>query len=353
MRQDFGYKPSLGKIVFCTVAAIVAGALEPLALVFQLMLPMPAVSLIAMLGVALSVIGGMVPAIALGAVATISTLLGFGPAATVVMAAMTIVPAMVIILGIRQKQPFFQQMFRGVTAFLASVMAAVLLAGLLFGGDVIGRAMDFVRSVFEEQQDAIWASLREVLIGRQGDITKTDFVNAYYATLNLMETYYEYRLLANLLSGAVLTGVISVLWGNWLAARRGEATVESFRGVSEWFLPANLTLGLLMVLVVSALLSMTSVSGGATVWLIVSDLARVAFVIQAYAAMDRKLKAKGASRGRRTGMIVLAVFAGAISDGWIFELTAVAGCASALFGRRGAARPLIDKIKKTMDGDDR
>lgn len=351
MRQSFGYRPSPGKIAFCTIAAIVIGVLEPLALTLQMMLPMPALSLIAVLGVALSVAGGVIPAIVLCVVAVGSTLLGFGPLVAILMAAMSLAPAAVIVLGICRKRPFFRQMFWGVTAFLACTTAAVLLAGLFFGGDMIGKAMDFVRSMFDGQKDALWASIAEVLSA--GSITKADFVNAYYQTLNLMETYYEYRLLANLLSGAALSGVICVFWGNWLAARRGEATAESFRGLSEWYLPANLTLGLLMMLAASAVLNATSIPGGATVWLIVSDLAKVAFIIQGYAAMDRRLKAGGASSGRRKGMVVLAILAGVIFTTWIFDLTAIAGCGSALFGRRGAAKPWIDKIKKTMDGDDR
>ena len=81
-------------------------------------------------------------------------------------------------------------------------------------------------------------------------------------------------------------------------------------------------------------------------------------MIQALAAIDRRLKAQGSGRGRRTAMTVLMIVAGMLSGEWFFGLdlfgiVALAGCASALFGRRGAARPIVEKIKKNLDGDSR
>ena len=358
MRQTYGYKPSPGKVVGCTILAVVLGVLAPLALMLQVMMPMPALSVTVLLAAALCVVGGLIPAAVLGVVALVGTLVGLGPAATVIAAIMCGPPAVVIIHGIRQKKPFFRQMFSGVAVCMACVIAAVLMAGALFGGDMIEKAVDFVRAAFEQQQDVLWASVQEMLGGVGGGVTQADFTGAYYDALNLMEAYYEYSLLANLLTGAAMTGVIGVLWGNWLAARRGEVTPESFRGLGEWYLPSNLTLGLLMMLLFSAILKGTSFAGGTTVWVIVSGLARVAFVIQALAAVDRRLKAQGSTRGRRTAMVVLVIVAGALSGDWFFGLdlfgiVAIAGCASALFGRRGAARPIVDRIKKDMDGEGR
>ena len=358
MRQGYDYRPSTGKIVGCTVLAAVLGVLTPFAMMLQVMMPMPALSIAVLLATALSVAGGMIPAAVLGAVALAGIMAGLGPVLTLIAAVMWGLPAVVMIRGIRRKGPFFRQMFRGVAVCMACVIAAVLLAGALFGGNMIEKAVDFVRLAFEQQQDVLWASVQEMLGGAGSGVTQADFAGAYYDALNLMEAYYEYNLLANLLTGAAMTGVIGVLWGNWLAARRGEVTPDSFRGLGEWYLPSNLTLGLLLMLLLSAVLKGTSFAGGTAVWMIVSGLARLAFVIQALAAIDRRLKAKGSARGRRTAMVVLVIVAGTLSGEWFFGLdlfgiAAIAGCASALFGRRGAARPIVDKIKKDMDGDGR
>ena len=358
MRQSYGYRPSTGKIIGCTILAVVLGILAPFALMFQVMMPMPALNIVVLLAAALSVGGGLIPAVVLGVAALVGTLVGLGPGITVLEVLMCVPSAVVMIRGVRRKEPFFRQMFHGVAVCMACVIAAVLLAGVFFGGDMIEKAVDFVRSMFEQQQDVLWASVQEMLGGSGSGVTQTDFAGVYYDALNLMEAYYEYNLLANLLTGAAMTGVVGVLWGNWLAARRGEVTPDSFRGLGEWYLPSNLTLGLLMMLLFSAVLKGTSFAGGTTVWVIVSGLARLAFVIQALAAVDRRLKAQGSARGRRTAMVVLVIVAGTLSGDWflgldLFGIVAIAGCASALFGRRGAARPIVDKIKKDMDGDSR
>ena len=84
------------------------------------------------------------------------------------------------------------------------------------------------------------------------------------------------------------------------------------------------------------------------------ELAEVAFVVQALAAIDRRLKARGSTRGRRTAAVVLILLAGVLLSGLgVFELLMLAGGASALFGSHGAARPIVEKIKKTFGGDDR
>ena len=358
MRQSYDYRPSTGKVVGCTILAVMLGVLAPLALMLQVMMPMPGLSIVMLLAVAFSVVGGMIPAVVLGVVALAGTWLGFDLTVALLAAVMCVLPTAVVIRGVRRKEPFFRQMLCGVTACMACAIAAVLLAGAFFGGNMIERAIGFVRSAFDQQQSLLWASTREMLGSAASGITKADFVSSFYGMLDLLEAYYEYNLLANLLTGAAMTGVIAVFWGNWLAARRGEVTPESFRGLGEWYLPSNLTLGLLMVLAVSTAFKALSVAGGATVWIIVSALARLAFVIQALAAIDRRLKAQGSGRGRRTAMTVLMIVAGMLSGEWFFGLdlfgiVALAGCASALFGRRGAARPIVEKIKKNLDGDSR
>ena len=73
--------------------------------------------------------------------------------------------------------------------------------------------------------------------------------------------------------------------------------------------------------------------------------------MQALAACDRRIKARGATRGRRTATVVLILLAGLIFRAYgTFTFLSLIGCASALFGRRGAARPIVEKLKKTFGG---
>jgi len=172
-----------------------------------------------------------------------------------------------------------------------------------------------------------------------------------------MQSYYESNLLANQFAGAIWTAALAVLAGNWLLARRGEATTESFKGLFEWYLPANVTKGLLMMLAVSALLLNFSIRGNVALYIIVSRIVLTAFVIQGFAANDRRMRRNGASRGRRQGAVVLLVLLEALLGNAllgldVFALLAIAGGGSALFGSRGAARPMIDHIKEKMKNID-
>lgn len=355
MSQRFGYRPSTGKIVLWTIIAVVLGLLLPYALLFQLMLPMPAIGLAAMLSVVVFVCGGIIPAVVMGVLGLASAVVGLGPVETLIALPASVIPAVIIMRGIRAKKPFFQQLTMALAACLLGAAATMVLLGVYFGGNMIARVIDFIRQIFDANRDIYWEIMKDMVPGAGEQLTVEDFAATYYDTLKLMQTYYEYNLLSNLLGGAAITGVVATLWGNWLAARRGEATNESFKGLSEWFLPSNLTWGLLMTLVLGVVLKMIGMRGGESAWLVVSGLTEIAFIVQAFAALDRKMRRQGSSRGRRAGLMVLMLVAGAVSGPILFGLDAFGvialfGAASALFGQKGALRPLIDRAKDNSDG---
>lgn len=353
MNQNAGIRPTAGKIVFGTIVAVIVGLVEPFLLSLQLMLPMPALNVAGVLAVALYAYAGVVPACVLGVLSIAGIVVGFGGSAGLVALPMCLIPPIVILWGLRTPKPFFRQMTVGILAALGATTLSAVLAGIVFGGELIGQLMDMVAETFQANKDAIWSALQPSFATAGIQLTAEEFSDLYLQLLQLLRMYYEYHSLANLLTGAVLTAVLSVFWGNWLEARRGNATVDSFKGLHEWSLPANVTWGLLMTLVASAVLNVAGVSGGMTVWIVVSDLAQLAFIIQAFSAIDRRLKARGSSRGRRTGTVVLVLLASVILSGFaLMQILAVAGCASALFGRKGAARPIVEKVRKMINGDD-
>ena len=188
--------------------------------------------------------------------------------------------------------------------------------------------------------------------------TYEEFTALFYSMLRLVKIYYETYLAADLLSGAIWTAALSTLWGNWLAARRGMATKESFAGLHEWRLPANLTWGILMTLAAAFVLKYTSVPGVGAAWAAVEKLSMTAFTLQALGANDRRLKSGGASVSRRVTSVVLLMVLGGVAVpmvlGWsVTTLLGVIGAVSAVFGRYGALRPWIDKHKNDMNGSGR
>lgn len=358
MNQFGGIKPSRGKVIACSVLALILGLLQPIALMFQVMMPMPGICVAMVAAAAMYAGAGLLPVVVYAMVAGASSVLFFGYLPALVVTLLWLVPAIVMIHGMRRKQPFFRQLLQGIVT--AVVVTALSVAGLalIFGQDMIGKAVDQLRNTFAGQQDLFWEALSPMLRSAQGALNKEEFIKAYYEMFNMLQMYYEYYLLANLLGGAVISAMLGVLWGNWLLARRGEATTESFRGLSEWFLSSNATSGILLTIAASRLLVMTPLAGAETAWIVVSSLGALAFAVQCLAAMDRRMKGNGSSIGRRITLLVLLVVFGSMMGPVFFglemmDLLAVFGCASALFGRKGAAKPLIQKIKNNMDGEDR
>lgn len=342
----------------CSVLALVLGSLQPLALIFQVVMPMPGICIAMVVATVLYAWAGVVPTAIFGVCALVSVLLVFDGLPALLFALLWVPPTLVLIHGMRKKQPFFGQLFRGIVVAVSTVALAVAGLALFYGQDVIAKAVDQLRGTFSSQEDLFWEMLQPMFQTSDATLSRDAFVEAYYEMFNMLQAYYEYYLLANLLSGAAISSMLSALWGNWMMARRGEATTESFRGLGEWFLPHNATIGILLTLVVSRLLAMTSLASAETAWIVVSSLAALAFAVQCLAALDRRMKANGDRTGRRIAMLTLLVVCGSMLGSALFgielmNVLAIAGCASALFGRRGAAKPLIQKIKDNMDGEGR
>lgn len=348
-------RPSVGRIVFSSIVALIVGALHPFLMIYQVMLPMTIPCISTMVAVALYASAGLIPVVLLAVAALAVSVLGLGPALTVASLPLFAVPAVVVIAGVRKLQPFFRQLRTGMVACVAGVVASVLLAAMFYGTDMMAAMMAKLESIFEVMMPEIWKFYGPTLAASGVEVSYEEFASTFYTVLKVMQQYYVLYLPANLLTGAALTGMIAPLWGNWISARRGNVTAESFKGLHEWFLPSNMTFGILMTLAAGFALSLTSVRGAQTTWHAVSQLAELAFGVQALAANDRRMKENGSTRGRRTFMaVILALFA------WIFRLPllgvtlsailAVPGCASALFGRRGALRSWVNRNRDDMNG---
>lgn len=349
MNQFMEIRPSGGKVVLCSLFAAVLGLLQPFAVMFQLVLPMPGISLAMIAAAVMYGSAGMVPAAVLGILSAASLLFVFGAKLGVMAVLLWMIPAATIVIGIRRKEAFFRQLTKGIAAAVAAVVLAVAAAAGAYGSDAISLAVNQLRDTFTGQQELFW----QMLSGSpafQG-ATFEEFVEMYYVMFNTLELYYDYYLMSNLLTGAVASAAIGVLWGNWKVARRGGATPESYRGLNQWYLPGNTTWGLLMMLAAGFVLAKTSLPGAESAWIVVSSLCQLAFVIQCAAAMDRRMRRSGSGSGARKAMILFLI--GLSYIGGSVTILAITGAASALFGSKGAAKPLINKFKDNTDGKDR
>ena len=338
-----------GKPVLCSILATVAGLLNVFALPCEILMPMPSLLLLTVFSGVLYVCGGIVPlVIALTAGSGVMMLFGWAPALASM--ALHVPTAVVLVLGIRKQTGFFVQLKRSVLTAVLSVGAAVGMLTLIFGPNLIARISELMESQYEAQKQVLWMQVQRMLLNYDLHYTLEEFSREYLAIMTSIESYYEYNLLANLLSGSILTALLGCLWANWLAARRGNATPDSYRPLCDWYLPRDVTLGLLLMLAAALILSQTQMAGAAKACNIVASVCTAVFSVAAFAALDRRQKRGGASHGRRIASVILTTIAltlmGSVFLGInAFVLLAAGGAFSALFGERGALRAWIDSHK--------
>ena len=347
MNQFEGIRPSAGKIVLWSILALVLGILQPLAIIFQLMLPAPSISLAMILSAVMYGSCGAVPVAVYSVTAALSCSLLYGLPVGMVSLLLWLAPAIVIMQGIRRRGPFFAQMTKGIAAAVAVAVLAIVCMAAIFGSDLIAVFIDNARQNFASQQEMMWQLLSPVF---SVELTLEQFVEMYYTAFNTLQLYYEYYLVANLVCGAIASACLAVLWGNWKVAKRGMATAESYRGLNQWYLPANTTWGLLMMLAAGYILARFEFGAAQNAWIMVQSLCQLAFVIQFLSALERRMR-RGSGYSARVMMMVLLMIMG-YSSGMIRTM-AILGGVSALFGSKGAAKPVIEKIKNKTDGENR
>lgn len=219
MSQNNSLRPSTGKIVVGSVLALILAFLLPQVLMFQLMTFN--LGVVAMAGVALTIWAGPIPGILLAVAGTANMMYFYGFQVGAVLLPMAVAPPVAVALGVRGRRPFFQQMQVGLIAFLAGTVVTALLAAIAFGGDIVARVVAMIGEVFDEIGPEVWTIVQPSMEALDPSITFEQFSEAFGEALALIQAYYELYLLANLLAGAAVTAIVSVFWGNWLAARRG------------------------------------------------------------------------------------------------------------------------------------
>ena len=348
----------MGKTVLAVVLALITGFLLPLATMLQIMLLLPVMMFGGILCVYFFCYAGPVPAGVFTICGLASTYWLMSPRMMWMLAVAAFVPALVMLRGALLKQPFFDQLRNGIIVSVLGMLTAIFIAYSGYGGDMIARFMDLIRTeisrmpdaMFQPFIDAINSSL--VLSGVSGArMTVQTYRGQMMGVLDLMQEAYVESLPGTLLSGALLTGVLGTLWGNWTLARRGMATDQSFVGMSQWFLPTQITVGALVIWIVGYFATNGSYGAGRTRYVTVYQLASCAFVIQALSAIDRRLLRAGSStRGRKVAIFLLGM--GSLILRILGMALFTVGAISALFGSHGAVKLWLDKRRNDDHSDD-
>lgn len=356
------------RIIGGTLLGILLGFLLPYITVLQLtLLPLWLIPVLLLGGVFMAWLHGWcgwVPTAAFMTTLIFSALSVDIGAMWIVIACM-VLPGISDIVFMTRKTPFFRQLSAALIVHLLGLLCAIFVAYSRFGADMIAKLMASIQAQYAQMPDYVIAeiiayfnqSMGGMGTGASGGtMTVEAFRSALEGAVILMQQVYSENIPGSLLSGAVWSAVLAVLWGNWRMAKRGIATSESYVGISQWFLPPQVTVGALVLLLAGLVMTMSERGSGSTAWNACTSLASAAFTIQALASIDRRFKRRGVSTaGRKTRVgLLLALF-------WVLPLLLgqgygalpqLYGAASALFGSRGAVTLLRKKIEDHSDDDD-
>lgn len=357
MGQNKVFSESPGKRVGSVIAGVALGILLPVLAVLQITMLLPVLMLGGIFSVWLYAHGGWGPMLALATSAATASVFLLGTTMAITLLIASVLPALIIVRGIVQKRPFFEQMRSGIIAYILGLLAAMMVAYQSFGSGMVARFVDLLRSEYDLIPDVTLQPMMEWLnellatggmTGRSSDLST--FRSLLSGFLDLLEQTYAQILPGSLLSGALLSGILSVLWGNWTMARRGFASNESFIGLSRWFMPAGVSVGMIGMLLVGLILSISEMENGTTAYMTIAQTVGAAFAVQAVAAIDRRLMRAGRTLGsRKVWCTIISIF-GLAFRGFGSALAYV-GAASALFGSHGAIREWGHKQKGDHDND--
>lgn len=235
-------------------------------------------------------------------------------------------------------RPFFEQLCIAIGAFMLGILLSVGLLYLSFGGNAIARALELLPQMMQESLRTLPAeSLNRLLASLPAEfasgMTVEGFIENLERAVEQLVPLYQHNLPGLLFGGAMIT---ALLCAPLLAVGRG----ADYRPFREWALPASATGGLLLILLVSFALNEVGVQGAEVAFQAVFDIVIVAFCVQGLASFARRLHQGGKSTGMQHGVVaLLAVLAWFGASLYL----ALYGCASALFGSRGALKLLSQR----------
>ena len=337
-----GYRPSTKKVVLFSLLGLVLGLLHPVLFAYQTMFLvwLPCIYVVA--AALLYAGGGLIPACVLMGSGVIMSGLSMDLRLAAALIPLTLLPAAIVISGIAQRKPFFEQMRNALIASVGGALLALVLATVLIGGDMVAQFMDMFRDLFEQLLPSLYQVYQPYYEAQGITISYDDLLSVSKEVLSYIQVLYETNLPAAVLTDAVLTAVIAVFWGNWVTARHGEATSESFKGLADWQLPGSTTIGLLIAFGAAAILSTTGFNGVSIAWTAIRNVVFLVFAIVLLAANDRRLRSGGASRGKRTVLAIL-FFALIALFSLLKIVAAIFGALIALFGPGGVVAQKKDR----------
>ncbi|MBE5775795.1 MAG: hypothetical protein E7337_18055 [Clostridiales bacterium] len=197
--------------------------------------------------------------------------------------------------------------------------------------------------------NAMMANLAGGTIAPEYLVTVEEYRNIFSGTMmDVLQARYVEYLPACILTGAVVSGLISVLWGNWRMARKGLATPESFIGMSGWNFPAGFACGVFFIWITGfAFVGSSEYKSAISAYRAIDMLVQIAFLVQALACFDRMLIKRYTGLRARRVLIILLIIGALIMPGVNMILQAV-GAVNLLII---IIKSIVKRIDKEFDDD--
>ena len=339
-RNDRG---SGAKVVLGTVMAIAFGMATPIALVLEMSFAFIALTLVlgGLLMVFLYCFAGRLPAMLYMCAQLTATSLLLNNTFMWMMLLAGTMPAVIMIRGIALKRSFYEQMRIGIIVCVIGLVAALAVARNAYGGNLIGRISEIMREEMKLMPKELLMPMTEamntILSANGAGPARFTIETAIDQIIELMEALYGQMLPAALVSGAIFTAVLSVLWGNWILARRGISGGSAFLRIEDLFLPSGITIGLTVLWIGSRILSGTDYAYGSTIHTVIYYIISSAFALQAAAACCRMAARRSWTEGKRDIVATVMILFGLVTR--LFNTPMfIFGGASAIFGSHGVIR---------------
>lgn len=255
-------------------------------------------------------------------------------------------PSAIVIRGLSWRVPFGKQLRQALISQIVCIVLALACAYLLAGGQLIEVLLGKLRELTEPFAGGVDYVLGQ-LYGIEGmpsapsveqlaDGLLSQEQRAYYLDVLFSDLESALALYSPgyLLGASVITSVLAVAWPSRIIHRKmKEDEHPAYVPLARWFLPWNVSLGLLLMLLVSCVLYALGVSGCDIVCLTLQLILMAAFRVQAAAALERLFTQLHWKPWLRALIIALVMV---LAGQYAFYY----GAFSALFGSAGAFRQI-------------
>ncbi len=343
-------RPSVGTVVAASLLGLLAGLIQPLMLSASVLFVTGSV-----IAPVLYAWAGITPALIFLAVSAgcLNHLFGAGVAAAGLL--LFGVPSVAAIALMARRSPYFVRMRAVIGAQLGAMLALILILYAGLGRDLADVVVEWLTAQADGmppqfvalmlQQFAYSGALSQELTSQvlSGTLTAAQQLEALHGVFNTLGDVLRLTLPARLVSSGLVTGIFATLLPGKICSRRGDDL--EYVPVSGWFIPKQLSVGLLVCLATALILHWTKVDGSESVLNAILTAAGVAFEAAGAASLSRSLKERGRGMAFRVALIGLGLLL-------IGQMIMLIGVMSILFGRRGLISTYIKQKRDEHKGDD-